>query len=301
MTDHNNIFNQLDHQYLIFENKKISTIIDIDDNLWFDAKEAAIALGYKDPKQIIKKYVSRSDKINFYKIKINYEHHVKRPQTLYLNETGLYHLILKSKIAIKFKEWLTHDVLPAIRKYGIYKHIKETENLLNTINQKIKFLENENKKLKSLLKTEKYPKGPQSLPKGGHIYVIEHDKNIYKIGMTNDLNKCNKSYNTHNLYNKKIIYYTESSCPRQLKLCVFSHLYKYRYTNKKNFFQCELSTIIKCITKCKKNIECIDDLENETNETNETNKKNIIKNIIRLERKKYKKYNRKLKMLNRML
>jgi len=256
MENYNNIFNQLDHQYLIFENNKISIVIDIEDNIWFNSNEAAIALGYKDPKQIIKKYVSKSDKIYFYKIKINYEHHTKQPQTLYLNETGLYNLILRSKLktAIKFKEWLTRDVLPAIRKYGIYKHKKETENLLNTINQKIKFLENENRKLRSLLKTEKYPKG-------GHIYVIEYDKNIYRIGMTSDLNKRKKSYNTHNLYNRKIIYYTESLCPRQLELCVFSYLYKYRYTNKKDFFQCKLSTIIKCITKCKKNIECIDDLE----------------------------------------
>ena len=47
----------------------------------------------------------------------------KHPHSIYLSESGLYSLILTSKLkkAKKFKLWITQEVLPSIRKYGIYK------------------------------------------------------------------------------------------------------------------------------------------------------------------------------------
>lgn len=56
-----------------------------------------------------------------------------------INESGLYSLILSSKLenAKKFKKWVTSEVLPSIRKHGMYA----TDELLNNPDLFIKVLQ----------------------------------------------------------------------------------------------------------------------------------------------------------------
>ena len=112
------IFSTLDENYIMFEDKKITVIIDNDDNTWFNANETAKALGYAYPKDTINSNIDKSDKIKLsdinFNIKIN-----KHPHSIYLSESGLYSLMLTSKLkkTKKFKLWITQEVLPSIRKY----------------------------------------------------------------------------------------------------------------------------------------------------------------------------------------
>ena len=103
----------------IFENEefgKIRTVL-IDDQTWFVGKDIAEALGYSNPRKAISDHVDDEDKgvTNRYTLG-------GRQDITVINESGLYSLILSSKLpkAKKFKRWVTSEVLPSIRKTGMY-------------------------------------------------------------------------------------------------------------------------------------------------------------------------------------
>ena len=103
----------------IFNNEAFGKIraTEIDGEPWFVGKDIAIALGYKDTSDALKKHVDEDDKLTrrFADSGQNREMYV-------VNESGLYSLILGSKLptAKKFKHWVTSEVLPAIRRHGAY-------------------------------------------------------------------------------------------------------------------------------------------------------------------------------------
>ena len=229
-----------------FEKHKIIVIIDNNNFIWFNAKQIGTSLKYKQAKQAIINHVEKSDKIQLKNINISFEMK-QQPDSIYINESGLYSLLISSKTAKskKFIKWLTNDVLPKLRKKNIFSSDKDITKLLKKINE----LETNNKLLQRDLKLEKFPEGAM-------VYVIEDqidDKTYYKIGKTDDMNKRIKIYNTHALHNKKVVHYVELLCPLQLETCVRSMLYKYIYKNRKDYFQCNLNKIIKAFDKCVEN------------------------------------------------
>ena len=107
----------------VFENDEFGSIrtLVIDGEPWLVGKDIASALGYKDTSDALKKHVEDEDKQlvragEMPTLKVsNYGAYL-------INESGLYSLILSSKLesAKKFKRWVTHEVLPTIRKTGMY-------------------------------------------------------------------------------------------------------------------------------------------------------------------------------------
>ena len=104
----------------IFEHEKFGKLeIYVDENKkeWFPATEIATILGYKNPQEAVRKHciekgcVIRSALTNGGKQSIKY-----------INEGNLYRLITKSKLkeAEKFETWVFDEVLPMIRKTGMY-------------------------------------------------------------------------------------------------------------------------------------------------------------------------------------
>ena len=89
----------------------------IDGEPWFVGKDIAGALGYKDTDQAIRRHVDIEDKLSR-----RIEGAGQRRDMTIINESGLYSLILSSKLpnAKKFKRWVTSEVLPALRKTGSY-------------------------------------------------------------------------------------------------------------------------------------------------------------------------------------
>lgn len=113
-----NIFDTLEENYIKFENSTIQVIIDNYDKLWFKANDLPNSLGYLDVKDAIKKHFNKNNKIQLQNIKHN--SNIKgHPQTSYINESGMYKLIISSKLpkAKRFNNWVTNDVLPSIRKF----------------------------------------------------------------------------------------------------------------------------------------------------------------------------------------
>ena len=93
-------------------------IIMINSEVWFVGKDVAEKLGYSRPTKAILDHVDDEDKDE-----IPIQDSIGRMQkTPVINESGLYSLILKSKLpeAKQFKRWVTSEVLPSIRKDGGY-------------------------------------------------------------------------------------------------------------------------------------------------------------------------------------
>ena len=114
----------------IFNNPEFGDIrmITIEDEPWFVGKDVAAILGYKDTSDAMKRHVDEEDKLGrrFTDSGQNREMYV-------INESGLYSLILSSKLptAKKFKRWVTSEVLPAIRKNGMYMTDQKAYDLLH--------------------------------------------------------------------------------------------------------------------------------------------------------------------------
>lgn len=93
-------------------------VLDIDGQPWFVGKDVAVALGYKDSTNALKSHVDDDEKKGWQITTSS-----RGMQTaIIINESGLYSLILSSKLegAQKFKKWVTSEVLPSIRKTGQY-------------------------------------------------------------------------------------------------------------------------------------------------------------------------------------
>lgn len=99
--------------------------IEIDGEPWFVGKDVAAALGYTKERNALDKHVDKDDAL-----KRGVTDSMGRTQQMtIINESGLYSLILSSKLpsAKEFKHWVTSEVLPSIRKNGAY--IRNQKNM----------------------------------------------------------------------------------------------------------------------------------------------------------------------------
>ena len=109
-------------QLFNFENHEVRSLL-INSEPWFIGKDVAEILGYSNPRDAISKHVDSEDK-NSVAIRDGITR--GNPNQTIINESGLYCLVLSSKLpsAKKFKRWVTSEVLPALRKTGQYQ-VKE--------------------------------------------------------------------------------------------------------------------------------------------------------------------------------
>jgi prophage antirepressor-like protein len=117
------------NEMMIFRNVEFGTIRTMSNELgepMFCAKDVALALGYKRPEDAMTQHVEIEDSVKHRVLDRN----GKKRITTFINESGLYSLILSSKLesAKRFKRWVTGEVLPAIRKQGGYIVTKEGES-----------------------------------------------------------------------------------------------------------------------------------------------------------------------------
>ena len=96
------------------------------DEIWFVGRDIAIALGYVKPENAIANHVDEEDKTTTL---IQGSGSNYKSKTTIINESGLYSLVLSSKLptAKKFKRWVTSEVLPSIRKNGFYGFASKEE------------------------------------------------------------------------------------------------------------------------------------------------------------------------------
>ncbi|HEN0286666.1 TPA: phage antirepressor [Streptococcus agalactiae] len=103
-----------------FHGQEVRTVT-VDNEPWFVANDVANVLGYSNQRDALSKHVDGEDKITLTSQNATLENIPNRGLSA-INESGLYSLILSSKLpqAKDFKRWVTSEVLPTIRKHGLY-------------------------------------------------------------------------------------------------------------------------------------------------------------------------------------
>lgn len=122
----------------VFENAEFGSVrsMTINDEPFFVGKDVADILGYSNTRDALAKHVDAEDKTDGVAIRDA----IGREQTpVLINESGLYSLILSSKLpsAKRFKRWVTSEVLPAIRKHGVFA----MDNIVNNTDALIEALQ----------------------------------------------------------------------------------------------------------------------------------------------------------------
>lgn len=104
----------------IFSNEEFGQVrtVTINEEVWFVGKDVADILEYTNTAKAIRDHIDEEDKLTE-RIVLSGQNR----EVIFINESGLYSLILSSKMpnARKFKRWVTSEVLPAIRKTGHYE------------------------------------------------------------------------------------------------------------------------------------------------------------------------------------
>lgn len=106
------------HLVQVFDNPTFGSIrtLDVDGKVLFCGRDVATALGYKDSKNALKQHCKG----------VAFHHPLETPggtqQVRFITEGDLYRLIISSKLptAVKFESWVFDEVLPSIRKHGLY-------------------------------------------------------------------------------------------------------------------------------------------------------------------------------------
>lgn len=117
----------------IFNNSEFGQIrsLVLDDEVWFIGKDITMALGYSNDRKALQDNVDADDRRLIQKSpEVTLE--IPNRGITAINESGLYSLILSSKLpsAKKFKKWITSEVLPSIRKKGSYQKPLSTQEMM---------------------------------------------------------------------------------------------------------------------------------------------------------------------------
>ena len=153
----------------VFNSEEFGSVItvQIDNEPWFIAKDITDRLGYANGRKAVADHVDEEDK------GVTKCDTVRGEQTLtIINESGLYSLVLSSKIdgAKKFRRWITSEVIPSIRKTGGYK-------LPQTMSEALRLYADELEKNQKLIEENEKMK-----PKAEFFDAVTDSKDAIPIG-----------------------------------------------------------------------------------------------------------------------
>lgn len=168
-----------ENKMTLFTNEELGNVraLEIDGEPYFIGKDVATALGYTNTQKAIRDHVDNEDKLTE-RIVLSGQNR----EVVFINESGLYSLILSSKLpkAKEFKHWITAEVLPIIRKTGGY--VNDTKQFVdyyfadcNTYGREaIALMLNETKRMANQLKAQ--------APKVLFAEAVESSKTSIPVG-----------------------------------------------------------------------------------------------------------------------
>ena len=249
-------------------NTEIVIIYDKNNKLWFSLRDVFKALDYKDIKKEIKRLDVENKHLMSYgkmynELSNNTQYLKKHPQTVMIDEGGIYKLLDKSNkpIAKQFRDELFSDIIPELRDKGEFKFTQKDRQKLESIKIKLK---KTTQKLKLLSKEQSIQNSTKkqynNLSGKGFIYILKvktiqdgKEKQCYKIGYTTNLNKRLATYKTGNP-DIELAHQENVNCnKKQLEKCVLNLNILKRIGSKKEVI-CDspLEEIKKEIEDCKK-------------------------------------------------
>lgn len=205
----------MDNNIKIFENNefgKVRTVI-LNDEPWFVGKDVADILGYQNGSRDINRHVDEDDRQNYQ----NGTFESPRGMTV-INESGVYSLIISSKLptAKKFKRWVTSEVLPSIRKHGVYmtedtiKKVIAEPDFIIQIATELKKEKEQNKQLVATCSQQQQMIG-ELKPKADYVdRILKSDSLVTITQIAKDYGMSGKAMNKA-LHDLHIIY----NCNRQ--------------------------------------------------------------------------------------
>lgn len=174
----------------------------IDGEVMFVGKEVADILGYSNTQKAIRDHVDEDDKLTE-RIVLSGQNR----EAVFINESGLYSLILSSKMpnAKKFKRWITTEVLPSIRKHGVYAvdEVLQNPDVLIQALTELKKEREEKEKLKETVAVQNQ-QITEMTPKAGYYDVVLNCKDVISTTeIAKDYGWSAKKMNAY-LHEKKI-------------------------------------------------------------------------------------------------
>lgn len=166
----------------VFSNAEFGSVrsIMVNDEPYFVGKDVATILGYAKPLNALATHVDEDDSLKQGLI----DSMGRQQDTILINESGLYSLILSSKLpkARQFKRWVTSEVLPAIRKHGVFA----VDTMLNDPDAMIAALQayKEERQRRLLLESENAVQKQQLLemkPKVSYYDVVINSPDLISI------------------------------------------------------------------------------------------------------------------------
>lgn len=126
-------------------------VVSKDNESWFIGMDITEKLGYQNGSRDINRHTDEEDREE-----VNVFDGIQNRKMIAINESGLYSLILSSKLAgaKKFKRWVTSEVLPQIRKTGGYIPIDEGESEQDILAKALLIAQNTLKKKDELIKAK---------------------------------------------------------------------------------------------------------------------------------------------------
>lgn len=188
----------------VFSNAKLGEVRTtvIDGEVMFVGKDVAEILGYSNPLRAIRTHVDDDDKgVNEMVTPGGVQ------ESILINESGLYSLILSSKMpnAKEFKRWVTAEVLPAIRKHGVYAvdEVLQNPDVLIQALTELKKEREEKEKLKETVAVQNQ-QITEMTPKAGYYDVVLNCKDVISTTeIAKDYGWSAKKMNAY-LHGKKI-------------------------------------------------------------------------------------------------
>mgnify|MGYP000901606326 CR=1 FL=1 len=133
----------------VFRNMEFGTVrvLDVNGEHWLVGKDVSDILEYRNGSRDINRHVDEEDRR-----KIMFFDGNQDKETIIINESGLYSLILSSKLpnAKKFKKWITSEVLPSIRRTGTYKMPTGSDLLAAAVIEAQKVLAEKDKQIEEM-------------------------------------------------------------------------------------------------------------------------------------------------------
>lgn len=128
----------------IFNNVEFGNVrvVQIEGEPWFVGKDIAGCLGYQNISRDINRHVDDEDRVT--EMLPQYQNGTMVSKTILINESGLYSLIMSSKLpsAKRFKRWVTAEVLPQIRKTGGYIPVDQGDSDLMIMAKALNIMQN---------------------------------------------------------------------------------------------------------------------------------------------------------------
>lgn len=179
-----------------------------DGQVGFIGKDVAEVLGYSNTRDALRKHVEDEDKTT---VAIRDTGSNYKSQAVIINESGLYSLILSSKLpkAREFKHWVTSEVLPQIRKTGGYIPVTKEDNEESLTNKTMKILM-QTLKTQQKLMTEKDDVIAQLTPMAEYAEEVLLSPTCYTMTQVAKSLSMTVQELQHFLHNRRIIYRSPS-------------------------------------------------------------------------------------------